>query len=183
MEIRELVAGSFWPSADRPDLSRHWHGLDDLKAAIAAACSKGRTASPVANGSAWPIDRSFIVQGHDRLLPARSHRQPATSATRSSGSRRAARARALVGISRPASRKSTAAARRDQLLEPHEGGAPRPGIGRARYLRPSRCLTVRLHASATCAALKHPPRCRPPGHRRSGWRTLSLLDCDAPQAR
>src|SRR5438034_6575285 len=68
LEIRELLADSFLASAPIiPTSAVTGLGLDQLKAAIAAACASVARAE----GGGWfrlPIDRAFVVQGHGTVV-------------------------------------------------------------------------------------------------------------------
>jgi selenocysteine-specific elongation factor len=68
LDIRELVAGSFLESAPLVKTSVHTgQGLDDLKAAIAAACARVEPKSAI-DWFRIAIDRSFTVQGHGTVI-------------------------------------------------------------------------------------------------------------------
>jgi selenocysteine-specific elongation factor len=183
MEIRELVQGTFL--AESPIVATSaitGMGLDELKAALVAACRQVEQNV----GTEWfrlAIDRSFVIQGHGtvvtgsvvsgslrigddvewmpraervRVRSLHNHDKPVTEVHR--GQRAAIN---LAGIAH------------EDVIRGQELATPG-------YLIPSRTLTVRIHALPDVRRpLKHRAEVRLHLGTAEAMATISLLDCDA----
>jgi selenocysteine-specific elongation factor len=192
LEIRELVRGSFLESAPIIRTSAHTgKGLDELKAAIAAACAKPRdeSSSPGGSGSAsWfrmPIDRSFVVQGHGTVVTGSVIAGSVKVGDELQWQPRGemVRVRSLQNHDRPVDevhRGMRAAINLAGIR--HEDVVRGQELATAGYLQPSRVVTVRLHC---LREMKRPIKHRGPVRFHVGTSeimgTVSLLDCDTVQ--
>lgn len=201
LEIRDLVKGSFLESAPIIRTSAITGvGMEELKAALAAACEtitdcKPQTAnSSVQSGnlpsaicnSEWfrmPIDRSFVVQGHGTIVTGsvQSGSLKVGDEIEWLPSGRMVRVRSLQNHDRPVDEVhrgmraavNLAGVDHNDVLRGQELATPG-------YLKPSRVLTVRLHA---LPELTRPIKHRAPVRLHLGaaeiMGTVALLDCDA----
>ncbi len=213
LEIRELVKGTFLEEAPIIATSAHsGQGIEELKAAIAAACDQVIVHSGQAGRSEWfrlAIDRAFIVQGHGTVVTGSvtsgSVRvgQELEWLPRGLGERLGERMGERMG-ERPGEQRGELVRVRslqnhDQPVEEvHRGmraainlaGVKHEDVIRGQelatpgYLQPSRVMTVRLHCL---------PDARTPIKHRASLRfhlgtaeimgTVSLLDCDRIEPR
>ena len=204
LEVRELVRGSFL--ADAPIIytsAATGLGLEELKAALAAACTaagganperqRGGDADPLAGARGspgelpfrLPIDRAFVVQGHGTVVTGSVVSGAAAVGDelewhRGDGTAGRVRVRGLNNHGRPVE-----SAHRGQRAAVNLAGVPHEQVFRGQelaapgYLVPFRVLTVRLHASAEAVRpIKHRLPCRLHVGTAEVMATVSLLDCD-----
>jgi selenocysteine-specific elongation factor len=183
MEVRELVGDSFLADAPIvPTSAQTGAGLDELKAALTAACR----AVGERTGSEWfrlAIDRSFVVQGHGTVVTGSvvsgSLKVGDEVEWQPRGER--VRVRALHHHDRPVEE-----VHRGQRAAINLAGVAHADVHRGQelatpgYLKPARTLTARVHASADA---RRPLRHRTPVRLHVGTAellgTISLLDRDA----
>ncbi|HEY8505996.1 MAG TPA: selenocysteine-specific translation elongation factor, partial [Gemmataceae bacterium] len=183
LEVRELVKGTFLEDAPLIRTSAQTgEGVEELKAAIAAACAKvaGRREDEPFR---LAIDRAFVVQGHGTVVTGTvwSGRLRAGEEVEWLPSGQRVRVRALHHHNEPREE-----VHRGQRAAVNLAGVPHEQVRRGQeiatpgYLVPSRVLTVRVQAS--------PEQRRPLKHRlpvrlhlgtAEVMATAALLDCDA----
>ncbi len=185
LEVRELVRGSFLENAPIVPTSAHTGlGIDELKAAIRAACET----ITLRQGAEWfrlPIDRSFVVQGHGTIVTG-----SATSGGlrvgdelawhKGDGTTETVRVRSLNNHGQPVEE-----VRRGQRAAINLAGVPHEAVQRGQelatpgYLVPSKVLTVRLLALADSRrAIKHRLPVRLHVGTAEVMATVSILDQD-----
>ncbi len=191
LEVRELVRGSFLEDAPLVMTSVvSGMGVEELKEALKGVCNlvplaPGREGR---GGQAFrlPIDRAFSVPGHGTVVTGTVASGSVSAADelewhKGDGTSETVRARALTRHGTPA----------DTLARGQRGGVNLAGVpldqvrrgqelAAPGYLRPSRVLTVRLHALGTTRKpLKHRLPCRLHVSTAEVMATVSLLDADA----
>jgi selenocysteine-specific elongation factor len=182
LEVRELIRGTFLEEAPVVHTSvQSGAGIDDLKAAIGAACAHVEERS----GARWfrlAIDRSFVVQGHGTVV---------TGSVTSGGVRvgdelewqprgERVRVRSLQNHDRPVEE-----VHRGQRAAINLAGVRHEDVARGQelatpgYLVPSRVMTVRLHCVADAPwPIKHRMPVRFHLGTAEVMASVSLLDCD-----
>jgi selenocysteine-specific elongation factor len=185
LEVRELVKDSFLADAPLvPTSAVSGLGIEELKAALAAACQKLSTP----RGEGWfrlPIDRAFVVQGHGTVVTGSVVSGSVAVGDelewhRGDGTVERIRVRGLNNHGQPVTE-----ARRGQRAAVNLAGVPHEEVRRGQelaapgYLVPARTLTVRLSASGES---RRPIKHRLPARLHVGtaevMATVSLLDCD-----
>jgi selenocysteine-specific elongation factor len=185
LEIRELVQGTFLENAPLVPTSAHnGRGIEDLKAAIAAACARVEERQ----GSQWfrlAIDRAFIVQGHGTVVTGSVTggriRVGDELEWQPRGQR--VRVRSLQNHDHPVEE-----VHRGQRAALNLAGVAHEDVVRGQelatpgYLVPCRVLTVRLHCLKDARRpIKHRAAVRFHLGTAEIMGTVSLLDCDSVQ--
>lgn len=183
LEVRELVSGSFLADAPMvPTAAKTGFGIDQLKAALWAACEKVEGGS----GKRWfrlPIDRSFTVQGHGTVVTG-----SVVSGTLAVGEevewlprRELVRVRSIQNHD-----DAAAEVHRGQRAAINLAGVKHEDVVRGQelatpgYLVPSRVVTVRVHCVRdTKRPIKHRQPIRLHVGTAEVMGQVSLLDCDA----
>jgi len=166
LEVRELVRGTFLQSAPLVHTSVHnGTGLDVLTAALTEACraaSTDRQARGESHSAEWfrmAIDRAFVVQGHGTVVTGsvtsgsvrvgdEVEWQPRGQSVRVRSLQNHGQSVSAVGRGMRAA-INLAGVRHEEVSRGQE--LAQPG-----FLRPSRCLTVRLRALPEIGApIKH----------------------------
>ena len=185
LEVRELVAGTFLENAPLvPVSSKTGMGIDSLNVELLAACD--RVVERIGTERfRLAIDRSFVVQGHGTVVTG-----SVASGTivvgdeldwhKGDGTTETVRVRGLNNHG-----EMVTEIHRGQRAAINLAGVPHDAVRRGQELaspgtlKPSRVLTVRLHALPTA---RHPMRHRLPCRLHIGtaeiMATLSILDAD-----
>jgi len=182
LEVRELASGTFLENAPLVFTSAHaGTGLDELRAALRAE-AEAPDHRPEPDGFRMAIDRAFVVQGHGTVVTG----SVASGSTKvgdtldwhsGGGTIEPVRIRGLNQHGR-----LTDEVRRGQRAAINLAGVPLDRVRRgqelaaAGRLRPSRVLTVRLHA--TGRAIKHRLPVRLHVGTAEVLASVSLLDAD-----
>ena len=198
LEVRELVRGSFLEDAPLVMTSvTNGMGVGELKERLLEACSglsrhdgeRAGSAPPVVSRQTpfrLPIDRAFSVPGHGTVVTGTvvgGTLSPADELEwhKGDGTAEPVRVRGLNRHGVPAD-----ALARGQRGGVNLAGVPLEQVRRGQelaapgYLRPSKVLTVRLHALASARKpLKHRLPCRLHVSTAEVMATVSLLDADA----
>jgi selenocysteine-specific elongation factor len=183
LEIRELVQGSFLENAPIIRTSAHTRmGVDELKAAILAACAQVTQSRDDTDWFRMPIDRAFTVQGHGTVVTGSVHagRLKVGDEVEWLPGGQIVRVRSLQNHDRPVEEVHHGMRAAINLAGvDHKDVIRGQEIATPGYLKPSRVVTVRLHC---LSEMKRPIKHRSPVRFHVGTSeimgTVSLLDCD-----
>ena len=160
-------------------------GIDGAEGGPRRRLREGRAPRRGTSGSAWPIDRAFVVQGHGTVVTGSvTSGHASRSATSSTGSRGGEHGRAVRSLQNHD--QPVEEVHRGQRAAINLAGVPHEDVRRGQelatpgYLVPSQGAhgPAALPGRGTAGRSSTGCRCGFTSARPRSWRTVSLLDCD-----